>query len=99
MSGVYTDERHRKKGTGREDVDPYQMENNARYKVPYMKRQNNVLQNQQIQRVERDLEKTSKQLQVEIGIIQSRDPEVLDEKVLEEIDELFQEAESYFRKK
>lgn len=49
--------------------------------------------------MERDLERTSKQLQMEIGVLQHRNPEALTEPLLAEIDTMFQEAESYFKNK
>lgn len=58
-----------------------------------------MLQNQQVQRFERDLERTSKQLQMEISILQKNEPAYLNEQVLTEIDDLFQQAEDYFTNK
>jgi hypothetical protein len=68
-------------------------------KIKGMRRENNAFQNQQILRIERDLDRTSRQLQNEIAVLQSEDPEILTEDVLVEVDLLFEEAEEYFRTK
>ena len=82
-----------------------------RSKKSNMRRENNVFQNQQIMRIEKDLEKTSKMLQTEVHQLQrqqeveggdgtgSQPVEILNEKILSEIDTLFDDAEAYFKKK
>lgn len=57
------------------------------------------MQNQQVARFEKDLEKTSKQLQMEISIVQKKNPNMLSDNMLAEIDVIFQEAEDYFTSK
>ena len=66
-----------------------------------MQRNNSVFQNQQIQRIEKELDKTSRQLQAEIADITNDESniDVLTEDALNQIDELFTEAENYFQKK
>ena len=64
--------------------------------IKQMKRSNQVLQNQQVARFEKDLERTSKQLQMEIGVAQKKSPNILSDAMLTEVDAIFQEAEDYF---
>ena len=57
MSGVYTDEKQNKNIDP--ENDPYNIARDAKH-LQSIRRTNNVLQNQQINRAERELEKASK---------------------------------------
>ena len=74
-------------------------EERSNTKAKPLRRENKAFQNQQIVRIEKDLERTSKQLQAEIASIQETDRAILPEKLLSDIDVLFDEAENYFAKK
>ena len=58
-----------------------------------------MLQNQQVTRFEKELERTSKQLQMELSIVQKKNPSALSDEMLTEVDQIFQEAEDYFTSK
>ena len=65
-----------------------------------VKRVNAVFKNQQIVRVEKDLERTSRQLQQELVIMQEFEGgKLLTPNLLTDIDGLFDAAESYFNYK
>ena len=68
------------------------------YQRPQMQRHNSVFQNQQISRIEKELDKTSRQLQAEIAQITSDENniDILTEEALNQIDQLFTDAENYF---
>ena len=69
-------------------------------RVQGYRRENKAFQNQQIQRIERDLERTSRQLQSELNQLQEyENGKLLNEALLTEIDQLFDVAEDYFNKK
>lgn len=74
--------------------------NDARRNHRPIVRENRVFQNQQIVRIERDLERTSRQLQSELAILQEYEGgKLLNPVMLNEIDVLFDNAETYFNQK
>ena len=63
------------------------------------KRENKLYSNQGINRLERDLEKSSKQLQTELTRVRESQNELLNEETLKELEGLFGEVDEYFRQK
>ena len=61
------------------------------------KRENKLYSNQGINRLERDLEKSSKQLQTELTRVRESQNELLNEGTLKELEGLFGEVDEYFR--